>query len=63
MTPTFYAVPTSIAEALRLTRIRKMDSEGYFLLAGFDLQGYGIDKALEQGAVKLTQAEARLRFR
>ncbi len=62
MNLTLYAVPAAIASALCLTRLRKMDIEGYYLLSSFDLQGYGIDRALLEGAEALTHAEARARF-
>jgi hypothetical protein len=62
MTQKFYAVPSSIAEALKLTKLRKMDADGCFLLAGFDLQGYGIERAIREGAEVIDSAEAHTRF-
>jgi hypothetical protein len=57
-----YAVPATIAAALKLTRLRKMDAEGNYLLSAYDLQGYGIDRALREGAEELSAADARARF-
>lgn len=62
MTQKFYAVPATIAEALKLTKLRKMDADGCFLLAGFDLQGYGIERAIKEGAEVIDSSAARARF-
>jgi hypothetical protein len=62
MSAKMYAVPATVAEALRLTAIRRKDAEGWYLLSGVDLQGYGTERAKAEGAVALTQGEARRRF-
>ena len=62
MIPKLYAVPAHVAEELRLTSIRRHDDKGYYLLSGVDLQGYSLQRALDDGAEALTQAEAKIRF-
>jgi hypothetical protein len=57
-----YAVPAAVAEALRLTKIRRRDEAGRYLLSSVDLQGYGIERAVTEGAEVLTLREARERF-
>lgn len=57
-----YAVPAAVAEALRLTKIRRRDEAGRYLLSSVDLQGYGIERAVAEGAEVLTLREARERF-
>lgn len=51
----YYLVPQSIAESLQLTRIRKSSSGGMFLLSEYDLQPYGIDRAIGEGAMELSE--------
>lgn len=51
----YYLVPTSIAESLQLTRIRKSSSGGFYLLSEYDLQPYGIERAIEDGSIELSQ--------
>ena len=51
----YYLVPTSIAESLQLTRIRKSSSGGFYLLSEYDLQPYGIERAIEEGSIELSQ--------
>jgi hypothetical protein len=58
----YYAVPKSIADALCLTKYRKHDDEGYYLLSSSDVYVYGIDRAIAEGAVVLTPSEAKLRY-
>lgn len=50
----YYLVPQSIAESLQLTRIRKSSAGGLFLLSEYDLQPYGIDRAISEGAMELS---------
>lgn len=57
-----YAAPAAVAEALRLTEIRRRDKAGKYLLSSVDLRGYGIERAMGEGAEVLTRAEARERF-
>ena len=51
----YYLVPTSIAESLQLTRIRKSSSGGFYLLSEYDLQPYGIERAVEEGSIELSE--------
>ena len=51
----YYLVPTSIAESLQLTRIRKSSSGGFYLLSEYDLQPYGIERAIEDGSIELSE--------
>lgn len=51
----YYLVPTSIAESLQLTRIRKSSSGGFYLLSEYDLQPYGIERAIDDGSIELSQ--------
>lgn len=50
----YYLVPGEIAESLDLTAIRKKTPGGMFLLSESDLLPYGIDRALNEGAVILS---------
>ena len=54
----YYLVPQSIAESLQLTRIRKSSAGGMFLLSEYDLQPYGIDRAIDEGAMELSENRA-----
>ena len=49
-----YLVPREIAEALGLVRIRKSTAQGLFLLSEGDLLGYGLQKAIEEGAIVIS---------
>lgn len=49
-----YLVPREIAEALGLVRIRKSTAQGLFLLSEGDLLAYGLQKAIEEGAIVLS---------
>lgn len=51
----YYLVPTSIAESLQLTRIRKSSAGGFYLLSEYDLQPYGIERAIGEGATELSE--------
>ena len=55
-----YLVPRSIAEALGLVRIRKSTAQGLFLLSESDLLAYGLQKALDEGAIVLSSAGVRV---
>lgn len=57
-----YAVPDAIASELNLKDYRQTDGKGNYLLSQRDLRCYGIEKALEEGAVELTAAEAKIMF-
>ncbi len=57
-----YAVPGAIASELNLTDYRQTDGKGKYLLSQRDLRCYGIEKALEEGAVELTADEAKIMF-
>lgn len=49
----YYLTPQRIAERLNLTAIRKSTADGMYLLSESDLQPYGIDKAVREGAIEL----------
>lgn len=55
-----YLVPREIAEALGLTRIRKSTAQGLFLLSESDLLGYGLQKAIEEGAIVISGGAVRV---
>lgn len=55
-----YLVPREIAEALGLTRIRKSTAQGLFLLSESDLLGYGLQKAIEEGAIVISGGSVRV---
>lgn len=57
-----YAVPGAIASELNLKDYRQTDGKGNYLLSQRDLRCYGIEKALEEGAVELTADEAKIMF-
>lgn len=57
-----YAVPGAIASELNLTDYRQTDGKGNYLLSQRDLRCYGIEKALEEGAVELTADKAKIMF-
>ncbi len=57
-----YAVPGAIALELNLTEYRQTDGKGNYLLSQRDLRCYGIEKALEEGAVELAADEAKIMF-
>lgn len=54
----YYLVPQNIAESLQLTRIRKSSAGGMFLLSEYDLQPYGIERAIGEGATELSENRA-----
>jgi hypothetical protein len=62
MNEKMYAVPGVIVRELRLADYRRTDGKGTYLLCRRDLHCYGVDKALEEGAVELTPAEAKTMF-
>lgn len=51
----YYLVPQFIAESLQLTRIRKSSAGGFYLLSEYDLQPYGIERSIEEGAIELSE--------
>lgn len=57
-----YAVPGQIASELNLKDYRHSDGKGNYLLSQRDLRCYGIENALEEGAVELTADEAKRMF-
>lgn len=57
-----YAVPGAIASELNLADYRQTDGKGKYLLSQRDLRCYGIEKALEEGAVELTADKAKIMF-
>ena len=59
---TMYAVPEAIVSELHLTKIRRSDGRGLYLLSASDLRPYGIARALSEGAVPLASSDAKLRF-
>lgn len=59
---TMYAVPEAIASELHLTRIRSSNGSNMYLLSVSDLRPYGVARALAEGAVALTEREAKTNF-
>lgn len=57
-----YSVPEKIAVNLGLSKLRKPDGDGCYLLSSQDLRAYGIDRALSEGARGLTKTEAKEMF-
>ena len=55
-----YLVPRAIAEALGLVRLRKSTPQGLFLLSESDLVGYGLQKAIDEGAIVLSTGGIRV---
>lgn len=55
-----YLVPREIAETLGLVRLRKSTSQGLFLLSESDLLGYGLQKAIDEGALVLSNGGIRV---
>lgn len=55
-----YLVPREIAEALGLVKIRKSTPQGLFLLSESDLLAYGLQKAVDEGAIVLSNAGVRV---
>ena len=55
-----YLVPREIAEALGLVKIRKSTPQGLFLLSESDLLAYGLQKAVDEGAIVLSSAGVRV---
>ena len=53
----YYLVPRSIAESLQLTQIRKSSPGGFYLLSEYDIQPYGIERAINEGAVELKEKQ------
>lgn len=53
----YYLVPKSIAESLQLTQIRKSSPGGFYLLSEYDIQPYGIERAINEGAVELKEKQ------
>lgn len=49
----YYLVPKEIAEALDLTEIRKSSPGDMYLLSESDLVSYGIERAIDEGAIEL----------
>lgn len=60
-----YAVPEAVAQALKLAPLRRkaqINGATHYLLSSQDLQAYGIDRAIENGAVRMGLDEARQLF-
>lgn len=55
-----YLVPREITEALGLVRLRKSTSGGLFLLSEGDLLAYGLQKAIDEGAIVLSGGGIRV---
>lgn len=53
----YYLVPESIVFGLGLKDFRAGDGKGNYILSQSDLDPYGIDKALDEGAKELTSDE------
>lgn len=56
----YYLVPKSIAESLQLTQIRKSSPGGMYLLSEWDLQPYGIERAISEGAIEFSDNRNRI---
>lgn len=50
----YYLTPPKIAEALNLTQLRKHSPGGMYLLSESDLVPYGIERAINEGAIELS---------
>ena len=50
----YYLVPQEIVERLNLTKIRKSTPTDMFLLSEYDLAPYGVEKAVSEGAVPIS---------
>ncbi|MBQ7684364.1 MAG: hypothetical protein IJT48_07720 [Bacteroidaceae bacterium] len=50
----YYLVPTEIAEALGLQQLRKSTPGGMFLLSESDLVPYGVERAINEGAIEVS---------
>ena len=55
-----YLVPREITEALGLVRLRKSTPGGLFLLSEGDLLAYGLQKAIDEGAIVLSGGGIRV---
>ena len=55
-----YLVPREITEALGLVRLRKSTPGGLFLLSEGDLLAYGLQKAIDEGAIVLSNGGIKL---
>ncbi len=53
----YYLVPEAIAFGLGLKDFRTGDGKGNYILSQSDLDPYGIDKALVEGAREITSDE------
>lgn len=54
----YYLVPDFIAQELNLSKYRHAVDGGY-ILSESDLEAYGIDKAVEAGAIPMDENEAK----
>lgn len=62
MRTTMYAVCEGIARALHLEDYRRCDGNGMYLLSSMDLRCYGIERAMDEGAIPLSGKEAKKMF-
>lgn len=57
-----YLCPKDIAELLKLTSIRIRLADGRYVLSGQDLQGYGVEAAVRDGAEPMAIADYKKKF-
>ncbi len=62
MKATKYAVCEGIARTLHLVEYRRTDGKGMYLLSSMDLRCYGIERAIDEGAIPLSDKEAKDMF-
>lgn len=55
--PNYYLVPKTVADAIGLSEYRQ-EFNGKFLLSDFDINSYGRDKAIAQGAETISTEQA-----
>lgn len=55
--PNYYLVPKNISDAIGLSEYRQVFN-GKYLLSDFDINSYGRDKAIAQGADIISAEEA-----
>lgn len=55
--PNYYLVPKNVSDAIGLSEYRQ-EFNGKYLLSDFDINSYGRDKAIAQGADIISAEEA-----
>ncbi len=59
MSTKYYVIPENIAKELGLTPYRRHNENMEYLVNSGDLVVYGIEKAVDEGAMELTVEEAK----